>query len=364
MKGYKILYVIFCLSFILVCTACGKSEPPETKSDCTPIFEFLNTEESNRFLADIQAMPVNYLQISYSGSRFFRTAITDQAEILNVFTALKKVEVVEETQTTPVGSSYTLIFRMDNGFRYPFVFNAETLEINNKNYTLHGFEEVLALSKKIVDDALPADGSPYQPGDIVYYGVYEQDNNLANGEEKIAWQVMDVKDDKVLLLSQVCLETKTFHDSEVAVIAWENSDLRRWLNNDFFVMAFSPKEKNSIAQTTVINTQSSKNNYAPMNDTQDKIFLLSEAEIYQYFDDKMENDGSFPDRQAGYSNYIRARLEKWGPYEYNHITWWLRSPGHVPGKIMNSLLLGGGHPDIWTDGIRPAMWVLLSGINQ
>lgn len=39
-------------------------------------------------------------------------------------------------------------------------------------------------------------------GDTVMFGQYEQDGNLDNGSEPIAWQVLDVQGGKALLMSR------------------------------------------------------------------------------------------------------------------------------------------------------------------
>ncbi|MFR3410007.1 MAG: hypothetical protein ACLTXW_11150 [Christensenellales bacterium] len=40
-------------------------------------------------------------------------------------------------------------------------------------------------------------------GDTVMFGQYEQDGNLDNGSEPIAWQVLDVQGGKALLMSRL-----------------------------------------------------------------------------------------------------------------------------------------------------------------
>ena len=43
-------------------------------------------------------------------------------------------------------------------------------------------------------------------GETVYFGHYEQDNNLSNGKEPIEWIVLDVQNGKSFLLTIVSLE--------------------------------------------------------------------------------------------------------------------------------------------------------------
>ena len=69
-------------------------------------------------------------------------------------------------------------------------------------------------------------------GDTVYFGAYEQDNNKANGKDDIAWQVLDKKENAILLLSVNGLDSVPYH-SENTSVTWEKCALRTWLNQDF-----------------------------------------------------------------------------------------------------------------------------------
>lgn len=51
-------------------------------------------------------------------------------------------------------------------------------------------------------------------GDTVIFGQYEQDGNLDNGSEPIAWQVLDVQGGKALLMSRYALDCLPFHDEK------------------------------------------------------------------------------------------------------------------------------------------------------
>ena len=50
-------------------------------------------------------------------------------------------------------------------------------------------------------------------GDTVYFGRYEQDNDLSNGPEEIPWTVLDWSQDRALVISKYVLDCKTFNDS-------------------------------------------------------------------------------------------------------------------------------------------------------
>lgn len=194
-----------------------------------------------------------------------------------------------------------------------------------------------------------------KPGDTVFLGTYEQDNNTSNGKEDIAWLVLEVKDGKALVVSKYALDCKQYNTSNTD-FTWETCTLRKWLNNDFINAAFSSYEKAMIPTVTV---SADKNSTNPGNATQDQVFLLSITEANKYF-------GSDSARQCKPTDYASAN----GAY-FNSVNgncwWWLRSPGvtqysahsaayvHSSGGVYES----GSDVDIGTSAVRPAMWVSL-----
>ncbi len=83
--------------------------------------------------------------------------------------------------------------------------------------------------------------------DTIFFGKYEQDGNLENGPEPIEWIVLGVKENKALLISKYILEFKEMQSNEI-MFDWENSELRDWLNEDFFQKAFNYVEKQKMVR--------------------------------------------------------------------------------------------------------------------
>jgi hypothetical protein len=54
----------------------------------------------------------------------------------------------------------------------------------------------------------------FSEGDVISFGRYEQDNNESNGTESIAWRVMVIEDDRVLLISEGNLDCRAFNPEE------------------------------------------------------------------------------------------------------------------------------------------------------
>lgn len=126
--------------------------------------------------------------------------------------------------------------------------------------------------------------------DVVKFGSYEQDG-IDNGTEAIEWYVIAREDGKALLFSRYILEGamyKEYDNSED--ITWENSDLRRWLNEDFCSQAFVDEERSMIQETKLINKDNPVWGTFGGNDTIDKVFILGIDEIAKYFDFTYKNE--------------------------------------------------------------------------
>lgn len=200
-------------------------------------------------------------------------------------------------------------------------------------------------------------------GSTVSLGNYEQDNITTNGKERIKWTVLYNNENRSLLISQIALDVKPFHDdANIASpedFAWENCSLRRWLNGYFFKAAFSTTEKSAILQTTIDNS-ASQNMLEPQwasksgNDTEDKVFLLSCAEARKYM---LTNE----DRIAAPSNYAKDN-DKDGSCNDKSCEWWLRSRGPgSPFVCVCYIKTWGSLDQFFTPqrvmGVRPAIWV-------
>ncbi len=152
------------------------------------------------------------------------------------------------------------------------------------------------------------------PDAVVTFGAYEQDGNVENGAEPIAWRVLEKNNNEMLLLSEYILDSKAYNEAQGPVI-WEESSLREWLNGDFFAGAFSEEEKLHIEESTNKNPGNSDYQVRDANDTVDKVFLPCAVEIY---------DGFIPERyvKARASEYAKANGVEVRSEEY--CMWWLR----------------------------------------
>ena len=220
-------------------------------------------------------------------------------------------------------------------------------------------------------------------GDIVQMGTYEQDGD-AETEDPICWDVLDKDGDAVLLISHDVIAYQRFSDSRKCVI-WEDSQIRTWLNQEFYAEAFDEEEQASIRETTLENlsTVGFAAHVDPSGDvqvresrpdTKDKIFLLSWKEAEQYYGNRLTDAsvlGRRPSRavlqkrKAIFTDLIIEELPAMYPYSRHlpdgteRLPWMLRSTGM---KDYTILVIGyegkwdQDYPDSY-NGVRPVMWV-------
>ena len=110
-------------------------------------------------------------------------------------------------------------------------------------------------------------------GDTVTFGSY--DGN------PIEWVVLDKTDSKAMLFAKYNFMEERAYNTGQNYVPWETSDLRLWLNNEFLNKVFSESEISAIADTNVNNFEETD---GYMNDTVDKVYLLSHADFKKYRD--------------------------------------------------------------------------------
>ena len=89
----------------------------------------------------------------------------------------------------------------------------------------------------------------FKIGEVIFFGEYEQDNDLSNGNEPIEWIVMEVNKSEAVLLSRYILDLQCFAYYYEDSVSWDKSFIREWLNRDFYKMAFTDEEKRLIRET-------------------------------------------------------------------------------------------------------------------
>ena len=188
----------------------------------------------------------------------------------------------------------------------------------------------------------------YKMGEVIKFGNYPQDKD--GTEKPIKWIVMKNEGNQVLLLSKYVLDTKPYN-KELEKVTWETSDIRQWLNNEFYTTAFNKAEKVKIQTSLIKNEDNSEHGTSGGNDTEDKVFLLSEKEAETLF----SNDDERIAKATGYAEKSGVCVNK-----EKSAMWWLRSPGYVSYGAAVVYSSGwvdrnGRYVSISSGGVRPAL---------
>ena len=140
-------------------------------------------------------------------------------------------------------------------------------------------------------------------GDIVQMGTYEQDGDTET-EDPICWDVLDKDGDAMLLISHDVIDYQRFSDINNCVI-WEDSQIRTWLNEEFYTDAFDKETQACIKESVLENpsiagyvTGADESIWESRGDTTDRIFLLSWKEIERYYGHKLPKQKHFYANQA------------------------------------------------------------------
>lgn len=210
-----------------------------------------------------------------------------------------------------------------------------------------------------------------KPGETIAFGAYPQS---AEGTDRtpIKWRVLQNSASEVLLLSEYILDCKRYHGKSADItwydcvdIIWRDCDLRQWLNDEFYNTAFTAEEKKVIKSTHC--TDNGEEN----PDTEDKVFLLSVAEIKALTDvhgkdllRTVGTDFAKTRKPDGCNLYVYDKSIK-----DNYVTidgeengcswWWLRTQGNKPSR---AYFIGTGcsirsyaNVSAARDGVRPAI---------
>ncbi len=212
------------------------------------------------------------------------------------------------------------------------------------------------------------DGQYYAKETAKPYGssdVFDDGTEIVSGTsywfkcEPIEWKVLSFGGGSYSLVSAALLDAHRYDDSSNN---YANSEIREWLNGDFFSSAFALND--SHIQTTMVDnsastTDSSGNKYACEN-TEDKVYLLS----YQDY----KNASYFADdaaRRCKMTDYARARGAWYSTdpsYLYNGF-YWTRSPysgySNSAWYVYSGGNLNSSYVYISDSAVRPALNVNL-----
>ena len=195
--------------------------------------------------------------------------------------------------------------------------------------------------------------------------------------------MLDIQDDKALIISKYILTVNQYDKLEAKFgVVWKDSEIRKWLNEDFLKEAFTKDEQKAILLSDIPNLDNDATGADAGADTKDKVFFLSMDEANQYFKDdedrvawiKMNQDDiDFTmhiwktERKADQNmlnnlekklneDYLNGSRQSWW-------SWWLRSPGYerdmaaivdISGRVITD-----GDYVYYDNGVRPALYINL-----
>ena len=164
--------------------------------------------------------------------------------------------------------------------------------------------------------------------------------------EPIKWKILSVNGIEYQLMTDLIIDCQQFNSSSstrtidgktVYANNYEYSDIRKWLNEDFYNKAFTKALQSYINTTFVDNslasTKDSSNPYT-CNDTYDKVYLLSYKDItnsgYGFSSSLYTYDKSRQKQLTDYAKAMGCYMNKGADY-YNNGYYWLRSPYYDSG---------------------------------
>jgi len=222
------------------------------------------------------------------------------------------------------------------------------------------------------------DGNGVTTWDCIYFGNYWQNDTNGDGKadqndqkEPIKWRVLSVNGNDAFLLADRNLDAGSYNE-KFTDVTWATCTLRTWLNDTFLNTAFTPAEQTAIKNTTVVNKDNPYYGTEGGENTIDKVYLLSIAEVcntaYGFNGEFDTNSETREAKNTAYAKECGAWTSTSTEYEGNG-WWWLRSPG-TDRSINASYVDDSGYGDYdgysvdtVIDAVRPALHLNLSSSN-
>ena len=187
----------------------------------------------------------------------------------------------------------------------------------------------------------------------VYWFIYES----------IEWNILSESNAQVLIIANLVLDSQDYyssgsndkfaHNGDVGYANnYKLSNIRKWLNETFYSVAFSELQKTLIRTTLVDNTSHVDESFSCSN-TYDKMFLLSTDDAYAYYSNKVERIAKGTEYAKSQGLYCllkdaclwRLRTPIESNYPYFVIT--INSSGEIFDSYCYNIGIG----------VRPACWI-------
>lgn len=199
-------------------------------------------------------------------------------------------------------------------------------------------------------------------GDTVKYGVmsYDVKDYVRDIVPMIEWEVLDVEEDKALLITKKILLADKYADKNGNKTNWADSEIRKSCEGTYGYM-FSEYEREGIIETE-IETNGEK--------TKDNIFILSLDEFLKYYGDNDKEGMNLKAISIAARNVVKegldVRTNEDSEY-YGAGSYWLRDNATIDGNAMwvgqYGHLYREGYDKEKLNGIRFSMWVKKSHLT-
>lgn len=187
-------------------------------------------------------------------------------------------------------------------------------------------------------------GTVYRLGEYENTPIYDEEEIIGWQKEKIEWVPIDKKDGKYLLVTKDIIDYRAL-DSNNRSVRWSECELRRWLNEDFYINAFSDEEKALLCDYTDVEFGST-----------DKVFLLSLEESKLLWGlDRYVSGTKYAQLKGLEKPELALQITTWFGETYFFYSWLTRT--YDNGRYWST-----GNADSMVvatrpEGIRPAIWV-------
>jgi len=205
----------------------------------------------------------------------------------------------------------------------------------------------------------------------------------------IRWRILDMQEDKALLLADRMPDCMPFHEADESV-TWGESTLRSWLNgydasenlqgkdftgNGFLDRAFTSDEREAILLTRCGNLANQDYGTDSGEDTEDHLFILSNAEVFESeaagrYGFHAGRDYDDPAKRFTSTLYAKYNGAWWSPVkEYaGNSFWFMRTSGYTPQSVTYICDFGyiyskGTLVTCSDAGVLPAMWIDLEAAD-
>ena len=201
--------------------------------------------------------------------------------------------------------------------------------------------------------------------------------------QPMRWRVLDIRENKALLLADRMPDSVPFHDADESV-TWEECTLRSWLNGygaeankqgtdytgqGLIDLAFTDEEREAVLPTQCRNLANRDYGTNSGGDTEDRLFILSNEEVFEGenagrygFDASRDFDD--PAKRFTSTLYAKCMGAWWSPVDdyAGNSFWFMRTSGYTARSITYicdfGFIYSRGTLATCSDaGVLPAMWI-------